>query len=176
MVLCVRRGGISEAFTLTGGIMSISRPIIAPSFPPLSPAGIVKRRSRDPALLPLMLERSCPSENTNPTDVGYLPVEWKVSRKHEIYNGGSNSRIIYLQQQPSPCGKPDRPRLPLKPGVTQHFSYVTTVPATWGIATTRVSFKYPTTGEIHTTEKAFSPGSGEQRTGLPDPCKGVYCR
>ncbi len=64
----------------------------------------------------------------------------------------------------------------VRPGVTQHFSYVTTVPATWGIATIRVSFKYPTTGEIHTTEKAFSLGNGEQHAGLPDPYKEIHCR
>ncbi|OPX93288.1 MAG: hypothetical protein A4E58_03044 [Syntrophorhabdus sp. PtaB.Bin006] len=43
----------------------------------------------------------------------------------------------------------------VRPGVTQHFSYVTAVPVSWAIVLTRVSFKYPTTGQIHTAEKAF---------------------
>ncbi len=44
----------------------------------------------------------------------------------------------------------------VRPAVTQHFSYTTTVPTSWSMVSARASFKYPTTGELHTAEKVFS--------------------
>jgi hypothetical protein len=50
----------------------------------------------------------------------------------------------------------------VRPGVTQYFSYVTEVPASWAMVLARASFKYPSTGEIHTAERAFRLESAEQ--------------
>lgn len=43
----------------------------------------------------------------------------------------------------------------VRPRVSQEFSYVTSIPANWKFVLTRVSFRYPTTNEIHTAERAF---------------------
>jgi hypothetical protein len=51
----------------------------------------------------------------------------------------------------------------VRPGVTQHFSYVTMVPVSWSMVLARASFKYPTTGELHTAERVFSLEDAEQR-------------
>jgi hypothetical protein len=66
----------------------------------------------------------------------------------------------------------------VRPGVTQHFSYITMVPVSWSMVSARASFKYPTkllakllgvmgwpakSGELHTAERVFPLGDAEQR-------------
>jgi hypothetical protein len=43
----------------------------------------------------------------------------------------------------------------VRPGIDQRFSFVTSVPAGWRFIITRATFKYETTDELHTAEKAF---------------------